>query len=85
MSRTAAYDWRQDDAQFAREWDEAIETAADKLEEVAHARAKTGKSDRLLEILLKAHRPKYREKQEVDHRHGLTPEAAEWLGVKTNS
>lgn len=65
MSRTAAYDWRDEDEQFAKEWEEAIETAADKLEEVAFRRATTGKSDRMLEILLKGHRPKYRDKQLV--------------------
>lgn len=63
MSRTAAYDWRGDDEEFAKDWEEAIETAADKLEQVAFRRAETGKSDRMLEILLKGHRPKYRDKQ----------------------
>lgn len=85
IGRSAAYDWRHDDEQFAKEWDEAIEAAGDKLEEVAFRRASTGKSDRLLEVLLKAHRPKYRDKQEVDLRHNLTPEAAEWLGIKQHS
>jgi hypothetical protein len=85
MGRTAAYDWRSDDAEFAKEWDDAIEAAADRLEEVAFRRAKTGQSDRLLEILIKAHRPKYRDKQEVDLRHNLSPEAAEWLGITKQS
>lgn len=62
MGRTAAYDWRDDDVEFAKAWDEAIESAADKLEQVAYRRASTGKSDRMLEILLKGHRPKYRDK-----------------------
>jgi hypothetical protein len=85
MGRSAAYDWRSDDEEFAKAWDEAIETAGDKLEEVAYRRATTGKSDRLLEVLVKAHRPKYRDKHEVDLRHNLTPEAAEWLGIKQPS
>lgn len=63
MGRSAVYDWRQDDDDFARAWDEAIEAAADRLEQVAFRRATTGKSDRMLEILLKGHRPKYRDKQ----------------------
>lgn len=66
MSRNAAYCWREDDPSFAAAWEEAIETAADKLEQVAYERAKSGQSDRMLEILLKAHRPKYREKQAVE-------------------
>jgi hypothetical protein len=85
MGRSAAYDWRSDDAEFAKAWDEAIESAADRLEEVAFRRGTTGKSDRMLEILLKGHRPKYRDKAEVDLRHNLSPEAAEWLGIKQHS
>lgn len=85
MGRSAAYDWRRDDAVFAADWEQALESAADKLEQVAFERAKEGLSDRMLEILLKAHRPKYRDKQEVDLRHNLTPEAAEWLGIKLSS
>lgn len=85
MSRQSAYQWRKEDQAFADDWDDAIESAADKLEEVVFRRATTGKSDRLAEILLKAHRPKYRDKQEVDHRHGITAEAAEWLGLNKNS
>lgn len=69
MSRNAAYSWRADDAEFERDWDEAIEQAVDKLEKVAWDRAskEDGGSDRMLEILLKAHRPeKYREKQALE-------------------
>lgn len=66
MSRDAAYCWRDDDRDFAAAWEQALESAADKLEQVAFERAKEGKSDRMLEILLKAHRPKYREKQAVE-------------------
>jgi hypothetical protein len=66
MSRRAAYDWREADASFARDWDEAEQAAADKLEQVAFERATTGVSDRMLEILLKAHRPKYRDKQAIE-------------------
>lgn len=30
-------------------------------------------------------RMRWSEKLDLDHRHGLTPEAAEWLGVKPSS
>jgi hypothetical protein len=74
ISRRTMYDWRDDDPDFAADWKDAEEASADKLEEVAFTRAKSGLSDRMLEILLKGHRPKYRDKQQVDH--GVTPEAA---------
>lgn len=66
IGRTAAYAWRDDDPDFAAAWDEAEQVAADSLEKVAWDRAKSGQSDRMLEILLKAHRPRYREKQAVE-------------------
>lgn len=74
ISRTAAYDWREDDEAFAAAWEQAEQEAADKLEREAWRRAVEGTdkpvvfqgvitdtykeySDRMLEILLKAHRP----------------------------
>jgi hypothetical protein len=66
IGRTSVYAWKADDPVFAAQWAEAEEEAADKLEKVAWERAKSGQSDRMLEILLKAHRPKYREKQQVE-------------------
>lgn len=74
FSRSAAYDWKDSDPAFAADWKHAEEAAADKLEEVAFTRATTGQSDRMLEILLKGHRPKFRDKQQVDL--GVTPETA---------
>lgn len=66
FSRSAAYAWREEDAEFAKDWDEAEQVAIDALEQVARDRAKSGKSDRMLEILLKAHRPdKYIERRQV--------------------
>lgn len=56
IGRSAAYDWRRDDPDFRAAWDEAEEEAVDKLEEVARKRA-IDSSDRMMEILLKAHRP----------------------------
>lgn len=71
IGRSAAYAWRKDDEAFAADWDEAEQAAADELERVAWERATVDKSDRMLEILLKAHRPqKYVEK----HLVGSDPE-----------
>jgi hypothetical protein len=40
--RTSVYDLRRQDSLFAQEWDEALQTAADKLEEEARRRAHDG-------------------------------------------
>lgn len=66
IGRSTVYQWRDGDPVFAAAWAEAEEQAADKLEKLAWDRAESGESDRMLEILLKAHRPKYREKQAVE-------------------
>lgn len=64
ISRQTAYVRKKENPDFAAAWEEAEETAIDKLEEVARERAVVDKSDRMLEILLKAHRPeKYVEKR----------------------
>ena len=57
ISRSAAYAWRDEDQDFADDWKDAEEQAADALELEAWKRATDDKSDRMLEILLKAHRP----------------------------
>lgn len=69
IGRRTAYDWREADATFAEAWDEAEQEAADKLEKVAWDRATgTDKSDRMLEILLKAHRPeKFVDRIKAEH------------------
>jgi len=56
LGRRTVYEWRDDDADFKAAWEDAEEEAADRLEKVARDRAIDG-SDRMLEILLKAHRP----------------------------
>ena len=67
IGRRTAYDWRNADAEFSAAWEEAEEEAVDKLEEVARNRA-IDSSDRMLEILLKAHRPdKYVERFRNEH------------------
>lgn len=68
ISRRSAYDWREADPEFAADWDEAEQIAADGLEQVAWDRAKIDKSDRMLEILLKAHRPeKFVDRIKAEH------------------
>lgn len=57
IARSTAYEARTSDPTFRREWDEAIEDAVDLLEIAARNRAISGGSDRLMELLLKAHRP----------------------------
>lgn len=67
ISRTAAYAWRREDEAFAEAWADAEAEAADNLEGVAYERAMAGQSDRLIEILLKGHKPeRYVERTKVD-------------------
>lgn len=71
IGRSAAYAWRNDDPDFAAAWADAEETAVDKLEKAAWVRATADKSDRMLEILLKAHRPeKYVDRVQHSTRDG---------------
>jgi hypothetical protein len=56
IGRRTAYDWRDADPEFAKAWDDAEEEAVDALEMRARERA-LDDSDRMMEILLKAHRP----------------------------
>ncbi|MBU0781005.1 MAG: hypothetical protein KKC72_13305 [Alphaproteobacteria bacterium] len=56
IGRSTAYDWRDADEAFAAAWDDAEEEAVDALEMRARERA-LDNSDRMMEILLKAHRP----------------------------
>jgi hypothetical protein len=42
IGRTTAYRWRDDDPEFARQWDEAIEAGCDRLEEALFKRAVHG-------------------------------------------
>lgn len=57
IARSAAYAWRNDEQSFAAEWLDAEAEAVDNLEGIAYERAMSGQSDRLVEILLKGHRP----------------------------
>lgn len=59
--------WRSDDQDFADDWDEALESGTDALEDKARDRAMKD-SDSLMVTLLKARRPeKYRERSSVEH------------------
>lgn len=63
VGRRTVYQWRDADPEFAAAWEEAEEEAVDKLELAARQRA-IDSSDRMMEILLKAHRPeKYVERR----------------------
>jgi len=67
VSRQMAYKKREQDAEFAAAWDQAIEDACDLLEATALQRAKAG-SDTLLMFLLKAYRAaKFRETVRNEH------------------
>jgi hypothetical protein len=66
VGRRTVYDWRDADPAFAAAWDEAEEEAVDALEAAARKRAMES-SDRLMEILLKAHRPaKYMDRSKTE-------------------
>lgn len=56
VNRTTAYKHKRNDCVFAKQWDEAIDSAADVLEDEARKRAFAG-SDVLLMFLLKGLRP----------------------------
>jgi hypothetical protein len=67
IGRASAYEWRRDDAEFAAEWESAVDTGTDKLEDIAFERAQDS-SDTLLIFLLKARRPnKYHERMALAH------------------
>ena len=67
IGRRTVYEWRGDDKKFAAEWEEAVETGTDVLEDEAIKRAKDG-SDVLLIFMLKARRPeKFKDRQHHEH------------------
>ncbi|HKF95947.1 MAG TPA: terminase [Gammaproteobacteria bacterium] len=84
ISRTQAYSLKEKDPAFAEEWETALDQAVDRLEQEAWRRAVEGYqettesgdrvsithrySDRMLEILLKGHRPeRFVEKRQIEH------------------
>jgi hypothetical protein len=65
ISRWTAYRWRQDDLEFASLWDEAIENTVDAVESVIYQQAVGGNTLAAI-FYLKAHRPKYRDRLNID-------------------
>lgn len=53
VARRTAYYQRSVDLEFAKRWDDSLNQALDDLLGEAHKRATVGKSDRLLEVMLK--------------------------------
>lgn len=102
VTRSVAYEWREEDPAFAKLWDEALDIATDALEAEARRRAVQGwpepvfhqgrkvgtirkYSDRMLEILLKGHRPeKFRERVDMKHSGRLTLEQLVEASRKTD-
>jgi hypothetical protein len=65
VNRTTAYRHRDDNEAFAVRWQNELDQAADRVEATAFKLASQGEP-RLIEFILKAHRPeKYRERSEV--------------------
>lgn len=63
VGRRTVYNWREDDGDFAKAWDDAIEDCVDMVEESLFQRAK--KQDTVAAIFfLKNNRAKYRERVE---------------------
>lgn len=56
VHRSTCYEWRDNNPQFAKAWEQALETAVDGLVVAAFQRALKG-SDTLLTFLLRCHRP----------------------------
>ncbi|MCA1577774.1 MAG: hypothetical protein LC794_10500 [Acidobacteria bacterium] len=67
ISRNTAYRWRLDDRDFAHNWDEAMETAVDAVENTLYQKAKGGDTVSMI-FYLKAHRPMYRDRVNIDVR-----------------
>ena len=65
VSRQTAYRWRQEDTEFADLWDEAIENAVDAVECTIYQQAVGGNTLAAI-FYLKAHRPKYRDRLNID-------------------
>ncbi len=60
------YGWREGDAAFAAQWDEAWEVGTDRLEDLALKAAEAG-SEKMLLALLKARRPQRYTRSIIEH------------------
>ena len=65
ISRQTAYRWRDEDLEFAFEWDEARENAVDVVESTLYQKALSGDTICMI-FYLKAHRLIYRDKVSID-------------------
>src|SRR5690348_2914016 len=65
VSRMTAYRWRQDDREFASQWDEAMENAVDAVESALYQKAIAGETVPMI-FYLKAHRPIYRDRVTIN-------------------
>ena len=65
ISRWTAYRWRQEDLEFADQWDEALENAVDVVENSLYQKAVSGDTICMI-FYLKAHRPIYRDRLNID-------------------
>ncbi len=96
VGRRTFYDWRDQDAEFARAWDDAITGSIEVLEDEVRERA-LDRADKnshiLLMFLVKRHRPEYREnyktevtvKQEVKEFDFSPDEAKEAIAILEQS
>lgn len=66
VDRSTVTKARQQDPRFRAQWNEAMEDAIDTLQAIARQRDTTGQSDRLLEVLLRAHAPEFADRLKVD-------------------
>jgi len=75
MTRSAAYDWRKADPNFAEAWEDAVEAGTDRLEDRVLAKAHRmddGPAVTAAIFLLKARRPKkYRDHHQIEHSGGI--------------
>jgi hypothetical protein len=78
VCRDTFYTHRDADRAFAKAVRQALLRSVDGLEDEARRRAMNG-SDKLLMMLLRANRRKYRPRKEVEHRGRVTVSAAEEL------
>ncbi len=65
VSRWTAYRWRQEDLEFAGQWDQALENAVDVVENSLYQKAVSGDTICMI-FYLKAHRPIYRDRLNID-------------------
>ena len=65
VSRQTVYRWREEDAEFAGLWEEAIENAVDEVENTIYQQAVGGNTLAAI-FYLKAHRPIYRDRLNID-------------------